>query len=567
MPAINNLSLVSPLPMPDLTPSLWCFCFLNSERTFDAVSMNWRPADQTRLWQYNLHYFDYLRAPELNAVEKQQLIEHWIANNPLNCAPGWEPFTTSLRIVNWIFFLLQNPAQVTDTISKSLYHQTLWLERHDERHILANHYFENLKALFFAGCFFPGNDGHRWRRRSCKEISEQLKEQQLAHGGHYERSPQYHCLMLENYLDIFNLASSGTDRDLVKLKEEFGAESRAALDWLRKIVMPDGNIPLFNDSAFGVAPSLETLESYAHQLGVVSFAPGGQQSGDSQLVALEESGLYGVRCRQDMLLMDCGAIGPDYQPGHTHCDMLSFELMFDGERIIVDTGVSGYEPGPEREHERSTAAHNTVQIDELEQSEIWGAFRVGRRARKLGARAERNADGAVIAGSFDGFFGDGVWHLPSFRHERQIHVALSEGCIRGLEVIDNLQPLFPLTRSRERTSIHTLQSRIHLHPNMSVVPIAARKNTETRADKYAKGDIAREAGSAFELYRAGDLIAELRVAFPVNTELEIGERDLQVAIEPSVYCPQFGMRLQNHCITLNLRSRLPATLSYVIERR
>ena len=85
---------------------------------------------------------------------------------------------------------------------KELTKSVSWLEKNDERHILANHYFENLKALLFAGCFFIGKDADRWRERALVEIPKQLREQTLQDGGHYERSPQYHALMLENYLDI-----------------------------------------------------------------------------------------------------------------------------------------------------------------------------------------------------------------------------------------------------------------------------------------------------------------------------------------------------------------------------
>ena len=60
-------------------------------------------------------------------------------------------------------------------------------------------------------------------------------------------------------------------------------------------------------------------------------------------------------------------------------DVLSSELTLQGQRAIVDTGVSSYERGPERHYERSTAAYNTIRVDGLEQAEIWGGFRVGRR--------------------------------------------------------------------------------------------------------------------------------------------------------------------------------------------
>jgi hypothetical protein len=59
--------------------------------------------------------------------------------------------------------------------------------------------------------------------------------------------------------------------------------------------------------------------------------------------------------------------------------VLSYELSLHEQRVVVDSGVSTYEPGPDRSSERSTAAHNTIRIDDEEQAEIWESFRVGRR--------------------------------------------------------------------------------------------------------------------------------------------------------------------------------------------
>jgi len=96
------------------------------------------------------------------------------------------------------------------------------------------------------------------------------------------------------------------------------------------------------------------------------------------------------------MLGDVAEVSPAYQPGHTHCDMLSFEVCWDGRPVIVDTGTSTYEVGRTREFERGTAAHNVVQVGDLEQSEVWGSFRVARRARVESMRVGRNSVTARI---------------------------------------------------------------------------------------------------------------------------------------------------------------------------
>ena len=79
--------------------------------------------------------------------------------------------------------------------------------------------------------------------------------------------------------------------------------------------------------------------------------------------------------------VDVGNIAAMYQPGHTHADSLNYELRINGDNFIVDTGISTYNKTARRQYERSSMAHNVVVIDGRDSSEVWGGFRVGRRAQ------------------------------------------------------------------------------------------------------------------------------------------------------------------------------------------
>lgn len=502
------------------------FCFLNRQSTFDINNIDWCPQTEKRLWRYNLHYFDYLREPNWNQSEKLSILEHWVANNPLSTEPGWEPFTASLRIVNWIFFLNQYDAEIPPHLIDSLYSQVQWLEKNDERHILANHYFENLKALLFAGCFFyqhKANDGHagKWLQRAKREIIQQLHEQTLDDGGHYERSPQYHSLMLENYLDIYNLASNNPglfDGDFI---EALIHTIQRSLVWLNDIVFPNGQIPLLNDSAFAVSPSASSLNTYADRLLVNQLK---EAAVSSTLIDKDPSGLYGLKTSADMLIMDCGEIGPDYQPGHTHCDFLSYELMLAGKRLIVDTGVYEYEPGEMRHYLRSTKAHNTVSVDGDEQSEIWGEFRVARRAKKHFGRVERCDNSVKISGAYSGFYGDTWGWRPRFKHLRQANVKLVKDAIESIEVVDTLSG----------DGEHEVESYIHFHPDFSLEVVKKNK---------------------LRILLDGGYFASLTI-----------QSDCEYRIEKSVYCPEFGVKHPIDVITVYQKAALPMTLGYSINR-
>lgn len=519
----SDIALMPPIAVEGGCISTTQFEYLNQVHDF-GERIDWSCAQLPRLWGYNLHYFDYLRNSSLPNEDKLALIDDWIASNPQGKQPGWEPFTASLRIVSWIFFFSRLNTKLNNSTLQSLYQQVLWLEKNDERHILANHYFENLKALLFAGVFFKGKDADRWLARAQRELAMQLSEQMLDDGGHFERSPQYHALMLENCLDIVNLVDSNPTRFDEQFRTQVREVCLRALSFLRDILFPDQQIPLFNDSAFGIAPEFQDLSSYAASLGLELPV----KAQGPEIINKSASGLYGVRLNNDMLIMDCGEVGPAYQPGHTHCDLLSYELMSDGQRVIVDSGVMEYAPGETRHFQRSTAAHNTVTVGGLDQSEVWGEFRVARRAKVKSASVTSDGEMVNIEGAYHGFFPSRWQRGPGFSHSRKINVKLLKERIHSIIVIDRLGSIKKGSRNPE------IRSYIHFHPDISL---------SKRSDREVW------------LNLQGDVLAVLELKQP-----DFLRFDLQ--IKSSSYSPEFGLAINNQSIVISAQGELPGELIY-----
>ena len=187
------------------------------------------------------------------------------------------------------------------------------------------------------------------------------------------------------------------------------------LRWLAAIAHPDGGIPFFNDAAFDVAPTPTQIRDYAGRFLALQRVDG---QPPPILCLLAESGFAAADLGDDCkLLADIGSIGPEYQPGHAHAETLAFELSIHGQRVFVNSGTSTYEPGPERRFERSTAAHNTVEVAGRDSSEVWAAFRVGHRARVFDLQTSAGPNGVEIAASHDGYR-----HLPGRPvHRRTLH--------------------------------------------------------------------------------------------------------------------------------------------------
>ncbi|MGI6245951.1 MAG: heparinase II/III family protein [Pseudochelatococcus sp.] len=371
------------------------FRFLNE--THELSRCGWDDASISKLWLYNLHYFDDLNASGAGGrtALHRTLIARWIAENPPGRGTGWEPYPVSLRIVNWIKWALAGNALPPDAVH-SLAVQARWLTRRLEYHLLGNHLFANAKALVFAGCFFQGDEAEAWRKRGLDIIERELPVQVLPDGGHFELSTMYHALALEDMLDLINVARC-FGNGLVDRAAERAARVAAMREWLAAMCHPDGEIAFFNDAAIGIAPTPAELEGYATRLGFPE-----RSAGENRLRRLRDSGYIRIDDGCAAAMLDVAPIGPDYLPGHAHADTLSFELSVGGHRVLVNSGTSVYGTGAERLRQRGTAAHNTVVVDGQDSSEVWSGFRVARRAHPLDLVVLDN-DGVSVTCAHDGY--------------------------------------------------------------------------------------------------------------------------------------------------------------------
>ncbi len=386
IPASRRVSMTGPTRI----------CLLNVEQNLNECG--WDNPQLPKLWRYNLHYFDDLCAEAASdrCVWHRALLARWVHENPPANGSGWEPYPTSLRIVNWCKWLL-NGHQLSHECVQSMAVQARWLSKRLEWHLLGNHLFANAKALLFAGCVFDGAEAEHWRLTALKILRSEIPEQILADGGQFERSPMYHALALEDMLDLYNLARTflAVSREWLPMIE---APIPSMRHWLSVMCHPDGEVSFFNDSAMGVHPSPRTLEGYAIRMGLA--APEPPRDG---CTLLAQSGFVRMQHGAAVVIVDVGLVGPDYLPGHAHADTLSFELSLYGKRVIVNSGTSEYGVGAERSRQRGTAAHNTVTIDGQDSSEVWGGFRVARRAHPFGLRINEHGDRLSVECSHDGY--------------------------------------------------------------------------------------------------------------------------------------------------------------------
>lgn len=471
------------------------FRLLNERRPFQGTD-RWTPAGASPLWVYTLHYFRYLW--DLAPAAGLQLIRDWIATNPPRRTAPWDPYPISLRVREWIEWLLANPdVQVADreAIVNSIAGQMNVLDRTLEYHLLGNHLLENAMTMCWAGLSFDGPTAQGWLRSGARLLEEQLAQQLLADGTHDERSPMYQALIAESLSRLAAVADTSGSEVADHLATTCRTASAAMVGALAHLTHPDGKIALLNDSAFDVAPTVGQLQRRFSRTDRLAEATG-------RVWQLPHAGFAGFRrADADYLVFDCGPLGPDHQPGHGHADMLSFELTHRGQRLVTDTGVFTYSPGPARSYDRGTAAHNTAQVDGGDQSELWSAFRCGRRARPGSLSVTGTSQDCVFAGAYAQARG-----RAAARHSRQVRVEAN---------------LLSFGDEISVAGRHTVDLRLHLAPGLSV----SRDGRAVTVVEQRR-PLARLTGNGFEW-----------------------------AVTESPYHPEFGQEVLRHCLVAHFEVR------------
>ncbi|HEY8495351.1 MAG TPA: alginate lyase family protein, partial [Myxococcota bacterium] len=394
---------------------------------------------QALLWKTHLHElgwsFDLARAAHDTGKSRFRegfvaLVRAYLDAQPI-ARPGFQRVAWNERVVATRLMHLAAAGALLDLregtaegdwLGREIVRHALFLRDNLALDLLANHLFRDCVALAFAdaiaGCAPDGLD----------LLEREVQEQILPDGAHYERSAMYHAVCLA---------------DLVDLQALLGAEAPAWLSeavrraggFLESVLLGDDDIPLLGDAWLGeVAPRplLEQARAVAGPL-VAPHAPE------------RASGLVRLTSGPTRAVIRAGPHGPDHQLGHAHADLLSFELSHGARRIVTDTGTGAYAAGPVRQHLRSTAAHNTLQLDGAELLEAWSSFRSGRRGRATCHARGENARFVWLHASHD------AWRrLPGAPVHHRLLV-VGEQSVLVLDAV--------LGRGR-----HRITSRLHLHP-------------------------------------------------------------------------------------------------------
>lgn len=404
------------------------FDLINQTKEFEST-VDWNFIGYGKLWNYHLQYMVYLLDESIPLSQRNDLIKD-ISNQILKGELKLEPYPVSRRIFSILLFFNNSNKVLDETSCLALTRQIHFLESNLEFHLDANHLLENYMALCFAFCYL--NKREKFENYYTK-LLEQLNKQLLNDGAHFEKSPTYHLHILYHLILIRQTAEIYFKPliDLTKLNYYVSI----MISWADQMMLSHSNFPLFNDSVYGQNPDYLQLQSVVKHLGI-----------PNKEIELAESGYRKLKQMDFNLIINCGNVVPEFQPGHIHSDILHMVLFIKNQAVLVDFGISTYENNSIRLLEKSTASHNTVCFDNENQSQIWGAFRMAKRAKIQLISSLKNSLEAKL-----------TWH-NGFQHTRKI--LLTENYLR---IEDHVVPL----NRKFKTTI----ANFHFDSRIQIVPI------------------------------------------------------------------------------------------------
>jgi uncharacterized heparinase superfamily protein len=427
-------------------------------------------------WDLNRHLFfltlgaAYHYTQDAAYLEKLvALWDDWMRRNPVGKGLNWRsPFEVAARLRNWIwayFLVAAAPGASSPFLGSAwngLREHATFLSDHLEYHWPNNHLLLEALSLCEFAVVFRDFGGERYLPRASTIVAEQVERQVLADGVHGELCPMYHEIVASELNVFASLCRKLRFPLRTKVTERIAAMERFSSAMRRG----DGSFPLLGDSSpadtclrFGFAEPREHLAFWVRPDSGCLDMPLRKPLSLDIFAAAGYAILRGHESRAH-LVFDFGPWSRCKTTNHGHSDALSFALHARGQAWIVDSGFfHPWSVGSIANLEwnrffRSTAAHNTLLIDNREPFELSDHGDVRRQAatRLIGYRSDSQE--VAVCGETQP-----CWSSGGTAHRREI--ALNQS---GEVTVRDLVSLDPLPT----TGNHRLQWYFHFGPDLAV---------------------------------------------------------------------------------------------------
>lgn len=385
------------------------------------------------LWEPNRHYelvslaqAFHLTGQTRYATACRQLLESWFLQAPYPLGINWiNSLEHAIRILNWAvawhllggavakFFEGQEGQDFKQRWLAAIYQHCHFIAGNLSRYSSANnHLFGEYMGLFIGAITWPcWQENTNWGCLAKQGMEDEALQQNAADGVNREQAIWYH----HEVADMMLLCGLAGRAQGIEFSTAYWKRLESMLEFIHAMMDVAGNVPMIGDSddavmvRFSQEPGFDVFCSllatgavlfkradFKHKaghfddksrwlLGVqgsdIFASLKADYSSDKRISRIfPQSGYYilgkafdtDAECK---IVADAGPLGYLSIAAHGHADALAFTLSVGGKPLLIDPGTYAYHTQKKwRNYFRGTSAHNTVQIDGLDQSEPGGNF-------------------------------------------------------------------------------------------------------------------------------------------------------------------------------------------------
>ncbi|WP_342118549.1 heparinase II/III family protein [Pseudoduganella sp. OTU4001] len=400
----------------------------------------------------------------------RSLLMSWLDQCPYPQGVHWaSALELGVRLLNWsaAWQLLGDAvdADWRERWLRAVYQHCHFISHHLSRHSSANnHLLGEYMGLFIASLQWPcWPESRHWRALAQRGLEQEGLAQNHEDGVNKEQAIYYH----HEVMDMMLLCHLAAHANGVHFTPAWLQRLERMAGFLAALMDASGNVPMIGDAddarmlrlgeaSGAAAPYRSLLASCALLFGRADFkAKAGQLDernrwlfADAETrwqaipaagpgpagpqMAFPRGGYYLLgkdfdSAQEVRIVIDCGPLGYLSIAAHGHADALAFTLSAGGEELLIDPGTYAYHTQRAwRDYFRSTAAHNTVEVDGQDQSEIGGNFMWLRKAHAQQLLHMPHGSCQFFEGKQDGYLRlrDPVLHRRSIEYDSNRNAVL-----------------------------------------------------------------------------------------------------------------------------------------------
>ena len=424
--------------------------YLSFHNETSSFNLNtWKKNKSSKLWNEKLHSFQWIDDVKGLGTNKARIflrknILQWIEHHNKWDPQNWNLIILSKRICNLLgnisFFYETADEGFQNAFTKSLNKQAIHLLTSVEIKINNDDRIFIPKAIILSSLCFTNMRPKL--RLGLKVLSEILTLEILDDGMHFSRSPSKHLSFLKNLIDIKNyLGLSG--HSIPKALNEIIAKMGMILKFFK---INNNELAIFNEFNFIDGHQLNAVIKRANtRLRIPS--------------SLNQACFKRISDNKLIFVMDCGS--PSKRK--THAGSLSFEFSHFGEKLVVNSGSPFVNDKKWIEAMRSTAAHSTVSIDDINSSDIFYQKDTNTRIAKVWSELLFDKNCYWINSAHSGYK-----DIFGIIHNRKIHIDSKKLTIRG-------QDYFSKPTKHYINLPKKMFLRFHIHPDIKLNVTTSKK--------------------------------------------------------------------------------------------